>query len=82
MYEHFYKRQREGSEKQTNKQTKHLYHYLACGVTGLRHKRHDALAKLIANLAEQLVSAETSTSSHLEATGSTRSHGRGLCAAP
>ena len=44
---------------------RHLYHYLACGVTGLRHKRHDALAKLIAKIAEQLVSAETSTSSHL-----------------
>ena len=43
----------------------HLYHHMACGAGGFRHRRHDALVRLVANLARQLISADVDTSSRL-----------------
>ena len=38
---------------------------MACGAGGYRHRRHDALVRLIANLAQHLISADVDTSNRL-----------------
>ena len=38
---------------------------MACGAGGYRHRRHGALVRLIANLAQQLISADVDTSNRL-----------------
>ena len=43
----------------------HLYHHMACGAGGFRHRRHDALVRLIADLARQLISADVDISNRL-----------------
>ena len=43
----------------------HLYHHMACVAGGYRHRRHDALLLLIANLAQQLISADVDNSNRL-----------------
>ena len=43
----------------------HLYHHIACGAGGHRHRRHDALCRLIASAARDLLGAEVTTSTRL-----------------
>ena len=43
----------------------HLLHHLACGAGGHRHRRHDAIVKLIAAIAQSLLSADVNTSDRL-----------------
>ena len=38
---------------------------MACGAGGYRHRRHDALVRLIANLAQHLIKADVDTSNRL-----------------